>query len=212
MRKRALWALAPLVAIFSPIAFFSAGDWWADAWRAGGSTATHQNADLADLDPTVDGAYPGMEVALPAAASPTLPLSEALRFDVSTDWIVARWPRVSAALGQLQLQGYRVPLVTGTAENDVAGALTYYFNPRQQVQRITFYGTTGNAREIVDLVTRRFGLARRLTNDPSVFLYEIPAEKGKSVSQLWIRPAPVLTHNDPYRRFEVAMVLERPPA
>jgi len=59
--------------------------------------------------------------------------------------VISRWPRVSAGLAELQLQGYRVPLVSGTTANDLAGALTYYFNSRQQVQRITFQGTTATS-------------------------------------------------------------------
>ncbi len=60
-----------------------------------------------------------------------------LRFDVTVEWVMQRWPRVSTGLPYLQLQGYRVPLVTGTKVADLAGSLTYYFNARQQVQRIT---------------------------------------------------------------------------
>ena len=68
-------------------------------------------------------------------------LAEVLRFDVTVEWVMQRWPRVTTGLPQLQLQGYRVPLVTGTSLSDVAGSLTYYFNARQQVQRITLRGT-----------------------------------------------------------------------
>jgi hypothetical protein len=137
-------------------------------------------------------------------------MADVLRFDLTPDSVVQRWPRVSAGLAYLELQGYRVPLVTGTAEDDLAGALTYYFNPRQQLERITFHGTTGNARRLVDLVTSRFGLARRFTNNASVFLYEIPAPEGQATSFLWIQPAPVVKASDPHHRFQVAMVIERP--
>ena len=137
-------------------------------------------------------------------------LAEVLRFDLTPDWIVSRWPRVSTGLGQLQLQGYRVALVTGTAQDDLAGALTYYFNPRQQLQRITFRGTTGSAQKVVRLLTTRYGFARRLTNDASLFLYELPSLNGQARSYLWLRPARVVTSSDPYRRFEVAFVIERP--
>ena len=127
-----------------------------------------------------------------------------LRFDVSPAWVVARWPRVSTGLAQLQLQGYRVPLVTGTDQDDVAGSLTYYFNPKQQVQRLTFHGTTGDARSMVALLSTRFGLRRRLTNDPGVFLYETRNSRDEPTSFLWIRLAPVVKSTEPLDRYEVA--------
>ena len=72
-----------------------------------------------------------------ADATPMPSLAEVLRFDVTVAWVMQRWPRVSTGLPYLQLQGYRVPLVTGTTVADLAGSLTYYFNAQQQVQRIT---------------------------------------------------------------------------
>ena len=60
-------------------------------------------------------------------------LGEVIRFDGSPEWVMARWPRVTAGLANLDLQGYRVPLVSGTAQDDLAGSLTYYFDRNQQV-------------------------------------------------------------------------------
>jgi len=92
------------------------------------------------------------------------------------------------------LQGYRVPLLTGTREDDLAGAVTYYFNPRQEVQRITFRGTTGNANRLIQYLAAQFGFCHRPTNDPGLFLYVVPEEgsRGGVKSYLWIRPQRVL--------------------
>ena len=68
------------------------------------------------------------------------------------------WPQVATGLGQLQLQGYRVPLVSGTTEGDVAGSLTYYFNAQQQLQRIAFQGNTGDPRNLIVLLRSRYQL------------------------------------------------------
>ena len=95
-----------------------------------------------------------------------------LRFDVTASWVMQHWPRVSTGLPYLQLQGYRVALVTGTRVTDLAGSLTYYFNAQQQVQRITFRGTTGDPSVLVALLAGRYGFARRVMNDPGVVLYE----------------------------------------
>ena len=102
-------------------------------------------------------------------------LAEVLRFDVTVEWILRRWPRVTTGLPYLQLQGYRVPLVTGTGMSDVAGSLTYYFNAQQQVQRITLRGTTGDPSVLASILTSRYRFARRLTNDPGVVLSTRPS-------------------------------------
>jgi hypothetical protein len=137
-------------------------------------------------------------------------IEDVLRFDLTPAWIVRQWPRVSAGLGDLQLQGYRVPLVSGTAEDDLAGALTYYFNWHQQVQRITFSGTTGDPRRLIRWVVDRYGFARRLTNDPGIILYEVPRSDRRPSSTLCIRPVPVVKANDALARFNVALSIERP--
>ncbi len=133
-----------------------------------------------------------------------------MRFDVTPAWIVRQWPRVSAGLGDLLLHGYRVPLVSGTAEDDLAGALTYYFNSQQQVERITFSGTTGDPRRLIQWVIDRFAFARRLTNDPGIILYEGPRPDRRPQSTLCIRPVPVVKASNALARFNVALTLERP--
>jgi len=137
-------------------------------------------------------------------------LDEVFRFDLTIREILAHWPRVSTSLADLQLQGYRVPLVTGTAETDLAGALTYYFNSYQQVQRITFQGTTGDGRQLVEFLASRYGFQRRLTNDPSLFVYEVPRLGGPSQSMLRLKLAPTLKADLPHQRFDVWLVIERP--
>ncbi len=137
-------------------------------------------------------------------------MAELFRFDISAGWIMQRWSRVSTGMAQLQLQGYRVPLVTGTAPSDLAGSLTYYFNPKQQLEKITFAGSTGDASRLVQLLTRRYGFARRLTNDSGIFLYESVDERGKVQSVLKIRPTGILKKQDRHNRFQVDLMLNRP--
>lgn len=141
---------------------------------------------------------------------PVRDLNDVFRFDITTGWIISRWPRVSAGLSQLELQGYRVPLVTGTAEDDLAGSLTYYFNPRQEVQRITFLGTTGDPRKLVQMLASRFGFGRRLTNDARLFRYEVHNPDRTVRSSLDIRPAKVVKATQQFQRFEISLSVERP--
>jgi hypothetical protein len=139
-------------------------------------------------------------------APPLVELTDALRFDVTASWILGRWPRVTAGLPDAGLQGYRVALVSGTQDNDVAGALTYYFNTNHVCQRITFQGTTGDARKLIAMLTTRYGFARQMSDDPSVYLYQI-RWNGRATSELQIRPARVIRASAPTARFEVLLAM-----
>jgi hypothetical protein len=141
---------------------------------------------------------------------PSVSMPEAFNMNATPEWIANRWPRVANGLSQINLQGYRVPLVTGTSTLDVAGSLTYYFNPLQQVERITFQGTTGDPRNLIGLMSQRFQLSRRLTNDPGLVVYEGPhGHFEQPKSHLQIRPAGILQSSDPFHRFDVDLVLQR---
>jgi len=175
---------------------------------------------LNGMDQTCGGSLSGLPIpsggaeATSAPGNPQAPqslsLDEVFRFDLTIREVLARWPRVSTSLADLQLQGYRVPLVTGPAETDLAGALTYYFNSYQQLQRITFQGTTGDGRELVRFLTAQYGFQRRLTNDPSLFVYEVPRLGGPPQSILRLKLAPTLKADMPHQRFDVWLVIERP--
>jgi hypothetical protein len=130
-------------------------------------------------------------------------LGEVIRFDATPSWVISRWSRVSTAAAGPDLQGYRVALVTGTREDDLAGSLTYYFNNQQRVQRITFQGTTGDARRLVGLLTQRYGFQQQ-TSDPSTILYQVKWN-GRPLSELQVRPARVLRADSVHARYDVAL-------
>jgi len=141
---------------------------------------------------------------------PVADLAEVLRFDVSPGWVLARWPHVATGMAHVEYQGYRVPLVTGTKADDLAGSLTYYFGAKQQVERIVFRGTTGDVRKLVALVMSRYGFTRRLTNDPGLFLYEAAGDDGRVHSMLTVRAAPVIKADDQHHRYQVDLIISRP--
>ena len=179
-------------------------------------TSTEPDAAQASLAPNdadpAASALDSTNVSSSAGApAPTVPMEEVFRFDHTTGWVLAHWPRVSAGLAELDLQGYRVPLVTGGQPDDLAGSLTYYFNKRQRVQRITFFGSTGDARRLVSLLALRHGFVREIGADPSLFLYRV-REYRKVISELRIKPGSVVRADSPYTRFDVALLIERPEA
>src|SRR5262249_25055653 len=139
------------------------------------SSTTKPAEAAASAESTPAPAAPGQPAPITPAASAPAPiyeLNEVVNFEASPSWVMARWPRVSAGLAELDLQGYRVSLITGTGEADVAGSLTYYFDKQQRVKRIGLRGTTGDPRPLVGLVTGQYHLTRQPTNDPSIWLYQ----------------------------------------
>jgi hypothetical protein len=190
-----------MVAAGGPAAYYSAPDYWQSVeteWFSdeGASTSAIIDAPPADPVAAIEGA-------------PAEDFGEVLRFDVTPDWIIQRWPRVSTGLSYMQLQGYRVPMVTGTKPTDLAGSLTYYFNAQQQVQRITFHGATGDPQRLIQLLTSRHAFARRLTNDPGLIVFEAPQENGQRASTLKLTSVGVVKSSDPRRRLNVELAINR---
>ncbi len=208
MFKKLFFVALPVGAILGPMAYFSGPEWVSKLTNSLSPTPAENQAPAEPGAAGREGS--SLDVAgVPVEGSEVAYLWEVFRFDVTPAWVIGRWPRVTTGLAHLDLQGYRVPLVTGTADDDLAGALTYYFNAARQVQRITFQGTTGDYRKLVSLLVMHHGFVARPTNTPGVFLYEIPSPKNDSQSHLWIQPAPLLTADQPRNRFELTLVLDR---
>jgi hypothetical protein len=137
------------------------------------------------------------------------PIERVFRFDITTQWVLGTWTRVSTSLADLDLQGYRMTLVTGTTPADLAGSLTYYFNPQQRVQRIIFTGNTGDARRLVHFLATEHRFERKIVPDPGLFLYQV-TDKRKVISELRIKPMPIVRGEVQRARFDVTLVMERP--
>lgn len=216
-KKTLVYVGGLFLAVGGPISMFSATDAVSGAKKSwfSGSTNAAAPAQPQPAAPTPAPATPSTPaltigpIAAPADTTPTPSLADVLRFDVTVEWVLQRWPRVTTGLPHLQLQGYRVTLVTGTSTADVAGSLTYYFNSHQQVQRITLHGTTGDPSVLVGVATGRHHFARRLTNDPSVVLYEAVDTRNRPAGSLKIRSAPVVRIDKPYTRYEIDLSMDR---
>ncbi len=215
-----LLGLAAVGAVVGPMAYYQ----MLDCGKSTQATAANPQNGLtqsASLEASVapSEAAAGSQVAASIAAPGTpadrrssvrvQDASSVFDFQITPEWIVAHWPTVSTGLAQLQLEGYRVPLVTGTAQHDLAGSLTYYFNAQQKLQQITFVGTTGDPRPLIGLLSSRFHLARRLVNDPGLVVYEAVHANNQLASNLQIRLAPLADPNDPYRRYDVELSLQQ---
>ena len=225
-KKILLYVGGLFLAMGGPITLFSGTDFVAGmkrAWSASSiatSTTAAQQPGAVSAATTPESSAASSHSVPTASIRPgagtlteTLPspsLAEALNFNATVDWVMRRWSRVSTGLPDLQLQGYRVALVTGTSVADVAGSLTYYFNTQQRLQRITLRGTTGDPSALVTLLTGQFHFTRRVTSDPGVVLYETVDSSNQSAGSLKIRSARVIKANQPYTRFEVDLAMDRP--
>ena len=162
----------------------------------GSQSATKAAATAAGQKPTkVDG-------------SQAIRFEEVFRLDVNSAWLMARWPRVTTGLAELDLHGYRVSLLTGTKEDDLAGALTYYYDKEQVIQKMTFRGVTGDPRRLVHFCTGQYEMVRETVNDPALQVYR-NTSTGRKPSELAVRPANVIRADAPRERFEVDFVLHR---
>jgi hypothetical protein len=142
----------------------------------------------------------------PAPLSVPVRLEEALRFDITPPWVTARWPQVSTVAGDGTHMGLRVPLVTGTDPGDIAGSLTYYFDERHELARITLSGITGDETRIIAVATQQFGLRAVPTLAAGLYVTGDPA---RPTSSLQVSHLPMVKTANSYARAEIALDLRR---
>ena len=162
------------------------------------TNTSHKDASLAGH--SLGGAHQPSK--LPVEGYAAQNLGDVINFNATPQWIMMRWPRVTVGLAELDMQGYRVPLVTGTGYDDLAGSLTYYFDNDQRVKLIHFRGTTGDPRKIVGLVMQQYNFLPQPTGDPALQLYQVKWN-GKPISELRVQSASVLRSDEQYSRFAV---------
>ena len=142
----------------------------------------------------------------PQLLTPTVSLTEILRFDVTPEWVVARWPRVATVVGELEWSGMRVPLITGETPQDIVGSLTYYFDGRQQLKRILPEGYCGDERAIVALAMQSFNLQPEASLHGGLYAARWSRQP---VSVLAVQYAPTVNADSSHRR-HVILELNRP--
>lgn len=201
--------------LFGPYMFYSASDYVNTALPSAAEISPKESiAENASESKTADSTLVAADGTVkplpPLAGQPVRDFGEVLRFDISTRWIAERWPHVSTGLAQLQLHGHRVPLVTGTDETDLAGSLTYYFGPRQQVERLVFHGTTGDPSRLLAFLSRHYRFVHRPVNDPGLYIYEAVNQDGEFAGSAEIRSSWTIRASQPFQRYEVKVQLERP--
>ena len=90
--------------------------------------------------------------------------------------------------------------------DDLAGTLTYYFDQQDEVQRITFYGFTGDERKLVELVTGNYNLKQQ----PSLGGLYLLRWNRRVISALKIKHAPIVNASRAHKRRQLMLELNRP--
>lgn len=170
---------------------------------------------------TPAAALPGAAASSAAAAAP-LPagigvtslvggpigdLREVLRFDISPDWVTAQFARVTTVLAETELEGLRVPVVTGIGPSDLAGSITYYFDYSGKLQRVMLHGFTGDASRVVETMTQHYGLRAEPTLDAGVYMRRWNAQP---VHFLRLTRAPIVYSDALHHKFTVYLELNQP--
>lgn len=155
------------------------------------TSATVENPSYSARYPTSSESNDSKGAAAAARGIPITPLEKILRFDLTPDQIRETWPVVYVDRSLPGLTGFRVSAITGTATDDLAGALTFYFDSRH-MNRISFSGRTGDTGRIVDFLGYRYGTVYQgAESTAETEVYRVPSDgwgkRGSELSRLVIR-------------------------
>lgn len=153
------------------------------------------------------GAASDPEEAPSLVGKPVNDLREVMRFDISPEWVTQRFSRVTTVLADLKLEGLRVPIVTGTQVDDLAGTLTYYFDGAGKLQRVTMHGFTGDPNRLVGAMTRHYGMAREPSLEAGVYTKRW---NGLPVHFLRLSHASVIYSDALHQKYTVFLELNQP--
>ena len=142
-----------------------------------------------------------------AIGQPVVVLEEAFRMDLTSGWVLSRWPRVSTQLSSIEYNGLRVPLVSGSTTSDVAGALTYYFDEKDVLQQLSFRGSTGDPSRLIYWLQSNYDF-RPQQASPGEKRYVV-RWNGEEISELEIHPAAIMDSDQPFSRYDVYLTMRR---
>lgn len=134
-------------------------------------------------------------------------LREVMRFDITPEWVINRFSRVSTVLADMNLEGLRVPLVTGIRADDIAGTLTYYFDHSGNLQRLTIHGFTGNTKRFSETMVSHYGLQREPALEAGAYTKRW---NGRPTHFMRLTHAPVVYSDAVHQKYTVFLELNQP--
>ena len=134
-------------------------------------------------------------------------LREVLRFDIVPGWLPQRFARVSTVTSNVQMDGLRVPLITGTQPKDIAGTLTYFFDASQALKRINLHGLTGDPSQLANLMVQFYQLKPEQSLGGQLFTTRW---NNRITSVLQIAPAPIIYAGADHSKYVIFLELNQP--
>ena len=134
-------------------------------------------------------------------------LREVLRFDIVPGWLPQRFARVSTVTSNVQMDGLRVPLITGTQPKDIAGTLTYYFDAGQALKRINLHGLTGDPTQLANLMVHFYQLNPEKSLGGQLYTTRW---NNRITSVMQISPAPVIYAGADHSKYIIFLELNQP--
>ena len=134
-------------------------------------------------------------------------LREVLRFDITPGWLPQRFARVTTVTSNVQMDGLRVPLITGTQPNDIAGTLTYFFDASQALKRIDLHGLTGDPKPLADLMVQYYQLKPEQSLGGQLFTARW---NNRVTSVMQIAPAPIIYAGADHSKYIIFLELNQP--
>lgn len=143
----------------------------------------------------------------PIVGGPVRDLRDIIRFDITPGWVAQNFGRVSTVLADVQLDGLRVPVVTGTSGSDLAATITYYFDRQQQLRRINVQGLTGDPTAIATLMQQYYNLKAEPTLGGHLYTTRW---NNRITSMLHVAPSPIMYSTAEHSRYTLFLELNQP--
>jgi hypothetical protein len=134
-------------------------------------------------------------------------LREVLRFDITPGWLPQRFARVTTVTSEVQMDGLRVPLISGTRSQDIAGSLTYYFDSTQALKRIQLHGMTGDPSQLAGLMVQFYQLRPEQSLGGQLYTARW---NNRITSLLQVTPAPVIYAGAEHSKYILFLELNQP--
>ena len=134
-------------------------------------------------------------------------LREVLRFDIVPGWLPQRFARVTTVTSNVQMDGLRVPLITGTQPKDIAGSLTYYFDASKALKRINLHGLTGDPTQLTTLMVQFYQLKPEQSLGGQLFTSRW---NNRVTSVMQIAPAPIIYAGADHSKYIIFLELNQP--
>ena len=134
-------------------------------------------------------------------------LREVLRFDIVPGWLPQRFARVSTVTSNVQMDGRRVPLITGTQSKDIAGSLTYFFDASQALKRINLHGLTGDPTNLSNLMVQFYQLKPEQSLGGQLFTTRW---NNRITSVMHVAPAPIIYAGADHSKYIIFLELNQP--